>query len=89
MFNIIPVLETIAPIVGGIAGIINSVNSSPSTTTTPVVVEQPKCEVFEKAKEQPQVQMPNIVFNLNIYLNGKKVDPTSNDHSNGIYIETK
>lgn len=82
MFNIMPILETVAPIIGGIAGIVSSVNDTPSTT--PVVVESPKCEVMDKP-QQP-VQMPNIVFNLNIYINGKKAG--SNGTSDGIYIDS-
>lgn len=86
MFNIMPVLETIAPIVGGIAGIVSSINdSSSSTSTAPVVVEKPKCEVVEKP--QP-VQMPTIVFNLNIYVNGKKAETGCSQQVDGIYVES-
>ena len=88
MFNILPVLETIAPIVGGIAGIVSSINDSPSSSSTaPVVVEKPKCEVIEKPQYQP-VQMPTIVFNLNIYVNGKKAEVGCSQQVDGICIDS-
>ena len=87
MFNILPVLETIAPIIGGVAGIVSSINDSSPSTTTPAVVEKPKCEVIEKP-QYPPVQMPNIVFNLNIYVNGKKAEVGCSQQVDGIYVDS-
>lgn len=88
MFNILPVLQTIAPIIGGVAGIVSSINDrSPSNTATPVVVEKPKCEVIDRP-QYPPVQMPNIVFNLNIYVNDKKAEVGCSQQVDGIYVES-